>query len=149
MNASSHHVSMQIGEVSKRTSLSVDAIRFYERSSLLPAFPRTVGRFRLYTDNDVARLSFIQKMQSLGFSLREVRQILDIRDNRLDNCKEVSQLVKTKLTAVRSKIRELKKLESELLAGLRKCDAERRNQQHVPGICPVLEAAGNRKVHPC
>ena len=88
------------GEVSKRTSLSVDAIRFYERSSLLPALPRTVGRFRLYTDNDVARLSFIQKMQSLGFSLREVRQILDIRDNRLDPCKEVSQLVKTKLTGL-------------------------------------------------
>jgi DNA-binding transcriptional MerR regulator len=149
MAASSNQLSMQIGEVARRTALSVDAIRFYERTSLLPRAPRTAGRFRLYTSGDVARLNFIQKMQSLGFSLREVRQILDFRESRLDPCKDVSELVKAKVTEVRSKIRELKKLESELVAGLRKCDAELRRQKHIPGMCPVLAEAGSVKVRSC
>ena len=149
MDAVSRHVSMQIGEVAKLTALTVDAIRFYERNSLLPKLPRTAGRFRLYSESDVARLNFIQKMQNLGFSLREVRQILDLRENRLDPCKEVSQLVKTKLVAVRSKIRELKKLEIDLVVGLRRCDAELGKRRHVPGMCPVLEAAGKKIDHAC
>ena len=145
----SNRISMQIGEVAKLTALSVDAIRFYERNSLLPKLPRTAGRFRLYSGNDVARLNFIQKMHNLGFSLREVRQVLDIRENRLDPCKEVGLLVKTKVAEIRSKIRGLKKLESDLVGGLRKCDAELRRQNHVPGVCPVLAAAGSEKDRPC
>jgi MerR family transcriptional regulator, mercuric resistance operon regulatory protein len=129
---------MQIGEVAKLTTLSVDAIRFYERNSLLPKVIRTPGRFRLYCQNDVARLSFIRKMQGLGFSLREVRQILDLRENPIDACKEVSELVKSKLEEVRSKIRDLQKLEAELAGGLRRCNAELK-RKHGVGRCPVLE----------
>ena len=138
---------MQIGEVAKLTALSVDTIRFYERSSLLPEIPRTPGRFRLYTRAEVARLSFIRRMQNLGFSLREVRQILDLRENRLDSCKEVSELVKTKLDEVRSKIRELQNLERELATGLRKCTAERKHRSKNKR-CPVLESA-EAKEHLC
>jgi len=138
---------MQIGEVAKLTALSVDAIRFYERRSLLPEVPRTPGRFRLFTHAEVAQLSFIRRMQSLGFSLREVRQILDLRENRLDACKEVSELVKTKLDKVRSKLRELQNLERELATGLRKCNAERRRRSKNRS-CPVLESA-EAKEHSC
>jgi len=128
---------MHIGDVSKQTNLSVDAIRFYERNSLLPEPPRSPGHFRLYTDGDVARLKFVRKMQGLGFSLREVRQIMDLRENRLDACKEVSELVKIKLKEVRTKIRDLQNLELELVCGLRKCNAEQR-QKRGPRTCPVL-----------
>jgi len=138
MDAGSNLVSMQIGEVAKRTMLSVDAIRFYERSSLLPKLPRTGGRFRVYSESHVARLNFIQKMHSLGFSLREVRQILDLRENCLDPCKEVSELVKTKLAEVRSKVRDLQKLEAELAGGLRRCNSELKRKRGG-GRCPVLE----------
>jgi DNA-binding transcriptional MerR regulator len=54
---------MRIGEVTK---LTVDAIRFYERRALLPKAPRTAGRFRLYTNDDVGRLRSIRQMQGLG-----------------------------------------------------------------------------------
>jgi len=57
-------------------------------------------------------------MQGLGFSLREIRQILDLRESQLDPCKEVSELVKTKLQEVRAKIRDLTSLEHELASGL-------------------------------
>jgi DNA-binding transcriptional MerR regulator len=147
MPSNSGHSALQIGEVAKLTALSVDAIRFYERSSLLPEVPRTPGRFRLFTHADIARLSFIRKMQSLGFSLREVRQILDLRESRLDACKEVSEVVKTKLAEVRSKIRELQKLEGELVGGLRKCNAERKHRSKNRS-CPVLESV-EAKEHSC
>jgi MerR HTH family regulatory protein len=65
-------IAIQIGEAAKRTSLSIDAIRFYERRALLPKPDRTEGRFRLYTEDDLLRLQFIREMQSLGFSLNEI-----------------------------------------------------------------------------
>jgi DNA-binding transcriptional MerR regulator len=83
---------MQIGEVAKRTALTVDAIWFYEKSSLLPKPPRTVRRFRLYSDEDVVRLAFIRQMQGLGFSIREVRQLSDLRGHPLTSYHEVRGL---------------------------------------------------------
>ena len=131
-------ISMQIGEVAKLTALTVDAIRFYERRALLPKAPRTVGRFRLYTNDDVARLGFIRQMQGLGFSLTEVRQLLELREHHLDACLEVRDLLKTKLEKVQSKVRELEQLERELALDLRKCNRElKHRQRHTPRKCPV------------
>ena len=75
---------MQIGEVAKRTALSVDAIRFYERRALLPKAPRSAGRFRLYGGDDVARLGFIREMQGLGFELERLERELAL-DHRKCN----------------------------------------------------------------
>src|SRR5262249_6187380 len=107
-------VRMQIGEVARLTALSMDAIRFYERRALLPKAPRTPGRFRLYSSDDVSRLDFIRRMQGLGFRLREVSQLLELRDRRRQACHEVRDLLKAKLAEVRSKIRDLEELEHEL-----------------------------------
>lgn len=137
---------MQIGEVAKVTALTVDAIRFYERRALLPKAPRTAGRFRLYSDDDVERLAFIRQMQGLGFSLREVKQLLDLREHRLDACDEVKELLKTKLEKVRSKVRELERLERGLVLDLQKCNRElRRRQSHAPRHCPVLSTSSGKK----
>jgi MerR family transcriptional regulator, mercuric resistance operon regulatory protein len=111
---------IQIGEAAQRTALTVDTIRFYERRALLPAAPRTTGQFRLYTAADVTRLNFIKQMQGLGFSLQQIKQLLDLRDRGRYACEEVKNLLKDKLTEIRSKIRELQKLESELAVDLRK-----------------------------
>jgi DNA-binding transcriptional MerR regulator len=141
---------MQIGEVAKRTALTVDAIRFYERRALLPKAPRTAGRFRLYTAGDVARLDFIRGMQGLGFSLREIRQLLDLREHRLDACHEVRTLLKIKLEEVRLKIRELERLERGLALDLRECDRElSRRQTRVPRSCPILSSSNRKREVPC
>ena len=139
-------ISMQIGEVAKLTALTVDAIRFYERRALLPKAPRTVGRFRLYTNDDLARLGFIRKMQGLGFSLTEIRQLLELREHHLDACLEVRDLLKTKLEKVQSKVRELEQLECELALDLRKCNRElKHRQRHTARKCPVLISANEEK----
>jgi len=75
---------MQIGEGAKRASLTVDAIRFYERRRLLPKAERTAGKFRLYTEDALERLRFIQQMQALGLSLKEVGELLKLRERKVD-----------------------------------------------------------------
>jgi DNA-binding transcriptional MerR regulator len=138
--------SMQIGEAAKRTSLTVDAIRFYERRALVPKPARTMGRFRLYTADDVARLQFIQQMQDLGFSLREIKQLLDLRGRKVEGCGSVRDLLKEKISAIRAKVQELQKLETELAAELRRCNRELEHRKiHKPCACPVLETENQKQ----
>jgi DNA-binding transcriptional MerR regulator len=138
---------MQIGELAKRTALTVDAIRFYEKRRLLPKPVRSTGRFRLYTVDDMERVRFIQQVQGLGFSLAEIRELINLRSRKEDACESVRQLLKGKLSDVRAKMQELKGLESELITDLEKCTQElKRRQRHAAGACPVLEqVAGARK----
>ena len=131
---------IQIGEAAKLTALSIDAIRLYERRALLPKLPRTAGRFRLYTADDVFRLSFIKQMQGVGFSLQEIKRLLDLRERPRNACREVSELLKTKLAKVRGTIRELKELERELAVDLKKCNRELTySKKHAPRNCPILQ----------
>lgn len=69
-----------------KIGLSVDAIRFYERNSLLRRAPRTEGGFRHYGEDDVETLAFIRRVQGLGFKLSEIRGLLDLRGSRLQPC---------------------------------------------------------------
>jgi DNA-binding transcriptional MerR regulator len=131
---------MQIGEVAKRTSLTVDAIRFYEKRRLLPKAVRSAGRFRLYGASTVEQLQFIQQMQGLGFSLREVGELIQLRERKVDACESVKELLKAKLIDVRAKLQELRHLESELEMDLRKCNRElNHRRRHAAHACPVLE----------
>jgi MerR family transcriptional regulator, mercuric resistance operon regulatory protein len=131
---------VQIGKAAKVTALSIDAIRLYERRALLPKVPRTPGRFRLYTADDLSRLTFIKQMQGVGFSLQEIKRLLDLRERPRDACREVSELLKMKLAQVRGTVRELQKLEQELAVDLKKCNRElRHSKKHTPRNCPMLQ----------
>jgi DNA-binding transcriptional MerR regulator len=135
---------MQIGELARRTALSVDSIRFYEERKLLPKPARSAGRFRLYATDDIERLLFIRQMHGLGFSLREIRELIDLRTCKVDACESVRALLRRKLVDVRGKVQELEKLESELVNDLKKCNKElKHGKQHAASACPVLgEAQG-------
>lgn len=138
---------IQIGVLSKRTGLSVDAIRFYERQRLLRSPRRSDGGFRLFREEDVAALQFIKSAQELGFSLDEVRELLLLRDQEAKACPKMERLLKTKLTSVENKIAALKAIECELKSALRKCATALKSP---PGLqtqtCPVLnEIAGKQR----
>src|SRR6266705_3175361 len=106
--------SLHIGHVAKRTGLSVDAIRFYEKAGLLPRPARTEGGFRLFHQREVADLEFIQRAQQLGFSLREIRELFSIQRHPQEVCVHVRDLIAQKLAVVRTKIDELQTLEAGL-----------------------------------
>lgn len=131
---------MQIGEVAERTALTVDAIRCYEKRKLLPKASRSAGRFRLYTEDAIDRLRFIRQMQVLGFSLREVGELIKLRTHKVDACESVKELLKAKLASVRAKMHGLGQLESELRADLNKCTRElNHRRRHAACACPMLE----------
>ncbi len=100
---------MQIGIVAKKIGLSVDAIRFYERNSLLPRPPRSQGGFRQYGEDDVEALAFIRRVQGLGFTLSEIRGLLSLRGNRLQPCAPVRRRLEEKLVDVQRKLADLQK----------------------------------------
>jgi DNA-binding transcriptional MerR regulator len=130
----------QIGEVAKRSSLTVDAIRFYEKRKLLPKAVRSAGRFRLYGEDAIERLRFIQQMQGLGFSLREVGELIQLREREVDACESVQELLRAKLFDVRAKLQELRHLESELETDLQKCNRElNHRRRRAACACPVLD----------
>jgi len=72
---------LQIGQVAQQTGLTVDAIRFYEKERLLPKALRSTGGFRLYGTDHIEQLRFIQKAQTIGFSLGEIRELIVIQDD--------------------------------------------------------------------
>ncbi len=135
---------MQIGMVAKKIGLSVDAIRFYERSALLPRPPRTQGGFRQYGENAVETLGFIRRVQGLGFKLSEIRGLLNLRGTRLQPCAPVRRRLEEKLADVRRKLAELQiqKLEHELRLALHSCNKELRKH---PAHCPILREPGKSK----
>lgn len=143
-SAHNGQATFQIGELAKRTALTVDAIRFYERRKLLPTAPRSTGRFRLYTTDDIERIRFVRRMQHLGFSLQEIKELTGIRADRAHACSAVRQFLKTKLADVGLKIRELEQLESELRADLKKCNHALKNRRGRSCACPVLEGEKRR-----
>ena len=133
---------LQIGQVAKRTGLTVDAIRFYEKLGLLPRPPRTEGGYRLYREREVADLEFIQKSQQLGFSLNEIRELFSIQRHPDEACAHVRDLIAAKLGVVRAKISELQKLDKDLARALRKCGTALRKPSRQRDCCPVLKEIG-------
>jgi len=133
---------MQIGTVAKKIGLSVDAIRFYYRNSIIRRPPRTQGGFRQYGESDFETLGFIRRVQGLGFTLNEVRELLELRRSRLRPCAPVRCRLEQKLFQVRRKLTELEKLKHELRLALRSCNREMRKRS---AHCPLLKETNQRR----
>ena len=131
---------LKIGAVAKRTGLSVDAIRFYEKEGLLKLSMRSEGGFRLFQEKDIEDLRFIRSGQDLGFSLEEIRDLLSTRDGSSTPCSDVKKLLERKLVAVRQKIAGLTRIEDEIVTALQKCNRALRSQKaEMTASCPVLD----------
>jgi MerR family copper efflux transcriptional regulator len=137
---------MRIGQMSKQTGVSIDAIRFYERNRLLTAPTRSEGGFRLYSSADLSHLQFIRSLQTLGFSLNEIREFVSLRTNDLRACSTVRKMLDGKLKDIHAKRIALVKLEDELKAALTKCNSQlKRPRGKKNSSCPVLTVFGKSK----
>jgi len=122
-----------IGEMSRRTGVNIETIRYYERIELMPKPDRTSGGNRQYNHDQLKRLSFIKTSRELGFSIDEIRELLEMVDRQDFTCGEVHGLTIGHLASVREKIKGLRKLEKALLGMAAEC-----SQGDVPD-CPILE----------
>jgi Cu(I)-responsive transcriptional regulator len=110
-----------IGDLGRETGTKVETIRYYERIGLLSAPARTAGNYRAYTADHLNRLSFIRRARDLGFSLAQVRALLDLSDDRRRSCEAVDAIAKGHLAEVDRKIADLKALRRELNHMITQC----------------------------
>ena len=103
-----------IGEAARQSGVPIETIRYYEREGVVPAPQRAANGRRVYSEREVGRLRFIKRCRDLGFSITEAKDLLSLSEGENDNCAMVKNIGTTHLSAVRSKITELKALEAAL-----------------------------------
>jgi MerR family mercuric resistance operon transcriptional regulator len=126
---------LPIGALAKRTGLTVEGIRFYEKVGILPAPARSAGGQRLYALAELKRLNFIRRARDLGFTLDEVRALLRLVDAApAGTCAEARDLAARHRESVRAKIADLRRMERVLSAMLARCE------EGAAPECPLIEA---------
>jgi len=126
---------LTVGAVAKRLGIRPSAVRFYERRGLV-ASQRLANGYRVYDQDTVGVLHFINRAKALGFSLEEVREILTLRRGGNEPCDCVTAMIERNLAAIDEHIAELSTLRRQLRALLK--DSPRK--RHAEEICPILES---------
>lgn len=127
--------SLTIGAVARRTGLSAETIRFYEREGLLPPPARRASGYRQYSEVDVRRLAFIQHAKSLGFTLAETAELLALRIDPNTTRREVKARARAKLADVEARLRKLQRMRRTLKRLVDACPGE-----GPKAHCPILDA---------
>ena len=123
---------MKIGELSKTTGVSIDTIRYYEQRTLLPEAVRTQSGYRQYSGNDITRLKFIVQAKELGFTLKEISQLLGIQSS---DCRDVKLIAESKALEMEGRIAKLSRMKEVLLELADKC-----SQSGNDDPCPILKS---------
>ena len=125
---------LKIGEVSKRSGIGIEALRFYEKSGLLDKPSRTYGGYRVYGEDVLERLAFIKQAQALGFSLDEIRRIVEDARKGESPCDEVREIVRRRLSELDERLRDLHRYRDELQHTLAEWDEVGRAPGHICGL---------------
>ena len=112
---------LAIGELARATGTKSETIRYYERIGHLPKPARTAANYRSYCQPELARLSFIRRARSLGFSIEQVGTLLDLADSRDRSCDTVDSLARLHLRTIEEKIADLTALRREVADLLSQC----------------------------
>lgn len=128
-----------IGELAERTGLSRDAIRYYESAGVLPEAERSESGYRLFGDEDVERISFVAQAQTLGLTLEEIGEILEVVEDGREPCVHVRERLSARLAETRDRIRRLRRLERRLVDTLANVDGE---PADAGCRCRIIEGAG-------
>ena len=125
---------LSIGALAKATGTKAETVRWYEQVGLLPAPTRTSGNYRAYNAAHLGRLSFIRRARDLGFSLDQIRALLDIAGQQDRSCEAVDVIAREHLDEVDRKIADLQALRQELDALIGQC------RQGRVAECRIIEA---------
>lgn len=133
---------MKIGDLAARAGVSVQAVRYYERRGLLPAPARTPSGYREYDDGDLRRLEFVCNAKDLGFTLSEIRDLLDLRVAQGTTAADVRRRALEKIEATKAKIRELRRIQAGLERLVSACEAEGPSR-----ACALMHAMESNERH--
>lgn len=127
-------IQMSRGSLAKQTGVNIETIRYYEKIGLIPDPNRSSGGHRIYEQSHLKRLSFVRRSRELGFTLHEIRELLELVDGGDYTCAEVRDRTMIHLDDVATKIRDLQKMQRTLKTMASKCDGGL-----VPE-CPIVDA---------
>ena len=122
-----------IGQMSRETSVNIETIRYYEKIGIMPAPDRTEGGNRQYNHDQLKRLHFVKRCRELGFSIGEIRALLEMVDQKDITCAEVHRMTMGHLSAVKQKMADLRRLEKALKSMASEC-----SRGDVPE-CPIID----------
>jgi MerR family copper efflux transcriptional regulator len=126
---------MTIGELAEAAGVGVETIRFYERKKLIAQPKRPRSGFRRYDHDAARRIQFIRQAQELGFTLAEIKQLLELRLDPRRSCADVKSEAQTKIVTIDEKISSLQDMRSALVEITRSCSGEGPTSE-----CPILDA---------
>jgi len=110
-----------IGTVARRAAVNLETLRYYERQGLLQKPPRTRSNYRLYPEEAVRRIRFIKRAQELGFSLKEIKELLSLRAAPRTRCSQIRKRAEAKVKNIDGKVRTLKSMRKALSKLIAEC----------------------------
>lgn len=135
MESLSSHTLAQAAGVNQQT------IRYYERRGLIPKPPRTGSGYRMFPPDTLGRVRFIKQAQALGFTLREIRGLLDLRVRPGVGCADVRKRARDKVSEIQEKIEALRRMEGALSQLVDRCGGRGPIEE-----CPILDAMDEGEV---
>jgi MerR family mercuric resistance operon transcriptional regulator len=128
------------GQLAKKAQVNVETIRYYERRGLIPEPLRSESGYRHYSQDSIARIQFIKRAKELGFSLKEVSELLSLRVDPNTNCADVKRMAEVKITDIKEKILALQRIKEALTKLRASCTG-----RGPAGKCPILEALDTKE----
>ncbi len=123
------------GELARQSGINIETVRYYEQRGLLPKPPRSHSNYRLYPEAAVPRVRFIKRAQGLGFTLKEIHELLVLRTQKTADCADVLAVAQTKIEDIDAKIRELQGMREALARVASTCQGRGPLSE-----CPILDA---------
>ena len=129
--------SLTIGQLAQRAGVGVETVRFYEREGLISEPPRRPSGYRDYPLETVARIVFIRRAKDLGFTLKEINELLELRVRPRRNCGQVKQSADAKIADIDGKIASLRRMRRALKDLTKACEERTPTTE-----CPILASLG-------
>lgn len=126
---------LTIGEVAAGAKVNIETMRYYERRGLVPKPPRSVSNYRVYPEDTVKRVRFVKRAQELGFSLKEIKELLTLRASPRARCGDIRERASEKIEDIDAKIRTLRAMRKSLSKLVSECSGKGPITN-----CPILEA---------
>lgn len=133
--------SLTIGQLAKEAQVNVETVRYYERRGLMPEPPRRESGYRQYPRDSVARIRFIKRAQELGFSLKEISELLSLRIDPDTTCGDIKRKAELKVADIERKIRTLQSMKRALTKLVTSCRGRGPTSE-----CPILEMLDSKSL---
>lgn len=128
--------SFTVSALADKAGINLETVRYYEKIGLMPKPKRKESHYRFYNEDDFARLKFITRAKELGFTLKEISNLLSLKVDSETKCGDIKNLAEEKIKDVEEKIRDLKNIKKHLEKLVTQCI----NKELTSDECPILKS---------